>query len=324
MKRSAANPFLEHTPTPFSAMLRVINAPVYAESNRRWLLRLTQHAFVDYGETAVTDPLRVRLIANNDRLDPVVDQPPPVYTTSDGDLLLASMTPVDIGVCSFKSGRAMITVSPAMAQFTYHIRYELIEFILYQMVRQALGAVGLHAGCVARKGVSCLLFGESGAGKSTLAYACLMRGWQFLGEDGVFMLNDTVHGTPNFIHLMEDAPVFFPTVNSMPGVGWITRRSGRRKLEIDVRRIFPSAPLDVAALGHLIFLVRQRHPRRQRPSIHPLTSADVRKQLFAQQPFASMQPQWPELLARLLARPAFLLNTGSDPHAAAALLESVI
>ncbi len=342
MKRSAADPFLEHLTTPFSKLLRVINTPVLVESNRRWLLELAHQAFDDYGvgEMGATDPLRLRLIANNDLPANAINHPPPVQVWSDGDLLMASMSPVDMGVCSFKARRAMITISPAMAQFGHSVRYELIEFLLYQLVRRTLHAVGLHAACLAytvggnADNRSCLLFGESGSGKSTLAYACLTRGWRFLSEDGAFVLtsgrvnspgnvpaNAVIRGMPNFIHLTEESRAFFPEAYAAPGAIWITRRSGRKKLEIDVRRAFSSAPLGETALGYLIFLTRQRGVC---PALKPMAVAQTKQRLMALQPFAAAQDHWPEVLACLLARPAFLLDTGSDPHAAAALLETLI
>ncbi len=342
MPRTASDPFLERIATPYTATLRVINMPVQVESNQHGLLRLAQQAFDDYGATelATVAPLHLRLIANTDFDAEALTQPPPVRVWSDGDLLVASMTSADIGVCSFKARRAMITVSPAMMAFPYHVRYELIEFILYQLVSRSIGAVGIHVACVAdprdAQGGVLLLLGESGAGKSTLAYACLTRGWRFLSEDGAFVVaadtvpvvggksrnvKVTIRGMPNFIHLNDGAQPLFPDAYQSQDAIWITRRSGRRKVEIDVRQAFPEAPRNEGMLDSLIFLTQQRGPQ---PTIRLLPVAQVRARLITLQPFAAAQVNWPEILPYLLAYPAYLLDAGSNPHSAVDLLGSVL
>ena len=102
---------------------------------------------------------------------------------------------------------ALVVVSPQMARFHYHTRYELIEFAVFTLAARSLGLVSLHAACVGRAGRGILLMGPSGSGKSTVTLQCLSQGFDFLSEDSVFVAPGTLlaTGIANFLHVRSDA-----------------------------------------------------------------------------------------------------------------------
>jgi hypothetical protein len=58
------------------------------------------------------------------------------------------------------------------------------------LANQDRGAPPLHAALVARRGRGALLVGEGGSGKTTASLACLLAGFDFLGDDYVSLLRD--------------------------------------------------------------------------------------------------------------------------------------
>jgi hypothetical protein len=76
------------------------------------------------------------------------------------------------------------------------------------------GRFSLHAGCLSRAGEGLLLAGTSGAGKSTLTLALLRAGFDFLGDDLVFLTTgpDGVRALafPDEIDVTDETIRFFP------------------------------------------------------------------------------------------------------------------
>lgn len=317
--RTAADPFLQAVATPHRCVLNVLGVPVHFESNRRWLLQLAERA---YGGLPALDPSspvpRIRLIANADLPRDALNVPPMPMVYGDGDVFAVVMSGADAGFGALSAGRGMVTVSPAMARFPYNVRYELIEFVAYRLTAHHLDAVGMHAACVARGDHSLILFGDSGAGKSTLVFALMQAGWNLIAEDGLFVLPKcgfALRGVPNFVHLMPDARVFFK--RQLRGGREIARRSGRRKLEIDARRM-RSCPRVEAPLGRLIFIGSTG--TCQAPALRKIDRDQAQRLLVRQQPFAARQADWPAALDALLAQPAYLLRRGSDVRDSVRLL----
>jgi hypothetical protein len=320
MTRAAGDPFLQHVATPYQRVLHVLGVPIHFAANRRWLLRLAEQAYAGLpAADPPAAPAYIRLLANDDLAPQTLPEPPMPRFYGEGDVFAATMSPADAGVWSLTTRRGMVTVSPAMARFPHHIRCELIELVAYQLTSHRLGAVGLHAACVAKGDFALILFGASGAGKSTLAFALMMAGWDLIAEDGVFVLpehNFAVRGVPNFVHLLEDASILFGCRFDEDKV--IVRRSGRRKLEIDVRTIAPHTRIQ-APLGTLIFVDGARE--RSRPCLRRIGNDLARRLLARGQPYASRHVAWPAVREALLSRPAYRLCRGRDVYDAVALLE---
>lgn len=188
----------------------------------------------------------------------------------------------------------------------------------------------VHAGCVARDGRALLLRGDSGAGKTTLTYAAVRRGYQLLAEDATYVLDARagatgplsnalrLRGVPWSMHLLSDARELFPELADEPVR---ERLSGERKLRVDIAARFPGRAAEEAALGPTVFVARGPGGS---PRLTKLPRADALARLDATAIYEE------RLVARerglwdaFLARPAYLLETGDDPEANAAMLDEI-
>jgi len=82
---------------------------------------------------------------------------------------------------------------------------------------QDRGAPPLHAGLVARGGRGALFVGEGGSGKTTSALACLLHGFDFLGDDYVSLRGRpgggfAGHGVYGSTHVAPDHLARFPAL----------------------------------------------------------------------------------------------------------------
>lgn len=245
-------------------------------------------------------------------------EPPPLLPAAGAGLLAA--VNAGGGLMSVDAARrgALVAVSPAQLRFSYHVRYELLEFAVYLLAARAQGLVPLHAACVGWKGGGVLLLGPSGAGKSTFMVESLVQGLEFLAEDSVLVQPRSLRatGVANFLHLRAQSLGFVTSgalarhIRTSPV---IRRRSGARKFEIDLRR--PGLRLAPAPL-RLRALVFLSAARARGPLLCPLTRQVVRARLIAEQPYAAGQAGWQEFLAHAVQLPAFELRRASHPRAA--------
>lgn len=84
---------------------------------------------------------------------------------------------------------------------------------------QDRGAPPLHAGLVARAGRGALFVGEGGSGKTTATLACLLQGFDFLGDDYISLLTDdrgafVGHGVYGSTHVDPDHLARFPELHA--------------------------------------------------------------------------------------------------------------
>lgn len=252
---------------------------------------------------------------------------PRIAMLSGGHLLSATTAVSDFVALSPEQRSALIVVSRAMLRSEYHVRYELIEFAVFTLAARAQGLVPLHAACVGRGRRGLLLMGASGAGKSTAALHCLLRGLEFLSEDSVFVAPEAMvaTGVANFLHVQPDALRFLPdaaaaVIRSSPT---IRRRSGARKLEVDLRNpLFRLAPRPLEIAG-TVFMTAQR-AGRGRPLAAALRRADVLQRLRDNQPYAAQQAGWAQFSKGIVQLPAFELRRGAHPEQTVDALEALL
>jgi hypothetical protein len=178
--------------------------------------------------------------------------------------------------------------------------------------------ITLHAAAVARGGRCVLLTGSDGAGKSTLAYACLCGGMQLLAEDVVFAAEPgwplTVYGNPWRLHLLRDAPRFFPELCDAPASRQL---NGEEKIVVDVAARFPNAPITSAKA----FSVLSVEGAGGKTSILEANREAVIRSLTQ---FRGNPPVHLGLMEQaakaLLQGPIGRLQVGSDPVAAVAVI----
>jgi hypothetical protein len=249
----------------------------------------------------------------------VAGEPPSVRTQLEGRLLYGIMDDSNYVLVSPGRRRARVVASADMLDRPYHLRYELIEFVVFLLAARCQGLVPLHAACVARGGRGVLLLGASGAGKSTLALHSLLQGLDLLSEDAVFVNPDGMlaTGIANFLHVHADA---LDRVDDVAARRWIAgspmirRRSGVEKFEADLRRMpgrFRLAATPVQLVGTVIL----SHRAADGPGalLAPVAGEDAAAFLASDQAYAMTQPGWCRLERWVARSPVHSLQRGRHP-----------
>jgi|SRR5579864_929947 len=140
-------------------------------------------------------------------------RPSDMSTMAQGHLLLTKTDEEDFAAGDLDRGFAAFWISPASARdHQFLINYHLNN-VMYLMLWHAHLTM-VHAACVTRNGRGVLLCGPSGAGKSCLAFACALRGWTFVTDDGVSLARRSserlVVGTPRGMHFRPTAVEVLP------------------------------------------------------------------------------------------------------------------
>jgi hypothetical protein len=259
-------------------------------------------------------------------------EPPQVSTQGGAGLFCGMVDAASWAVVCPATGSGLVAISRGQLRFPYHARYELLEFAVFTLASRAQGLAPLHAGCVGRDGRGVLLVGDRGAGKSTLALHCMLEGLDLLAEDAVFAAPDTLlaTGAANFLHLRDDALRWIDDESLAAAVlssPTIRRRSGVVKREVDVRR----APFRLARtslqIAAVVFLAEQRGATRTKntaPVQRPIGRRELLERLAASQPYAAQLPSWHAFAAQIARVPAFELERGSHPRAAAAAVRDLL
>jgi hypothetical protein len=334
----SADPFQEHGSRHSGGRMRLLGCDFEFETDSPELRRIVDWAYADLPrhKLSTTVPrLKIhvaRAPSGGGRKAARSGEIPPIEMLSGADFLGATTSASDFVVLSAAQRTGLIVVSPRLLRSAYHVRYELLEFAVFTLATRVQGFVGLHAACVGRGGRGLLLMGESGAGKSTAALHCLLRGLEFLSEDSVFVVPDSLlaTGIANFAHVRRDSLRFVPPeaqvlIRRSPV---IKRRSGVEKFEIDLRRReFNSArrPLEIAAC---VFMTAQRTNEAGAAGsgslASPLRRGDLLARLQAAQPYAAHQPGWKRFRQRLTGLPAFELRRGAHPEQTVVELEKIL
>ena len=254
-------------------------------------------------------------------------EPPAVRPLAARGILCGAVGGAGFVTLSAEQRAALIVVPHELLRHAYHVRYELLEFAVYVLAARVQRLVPLHAACVGRGNRGILVIGPSGSGKSTLVLECLHEGLDFLAEDSVLVrpLGLVATGVANFLHLLPDSLRFLdPTARSavLRSSTMIRRRSGVRKLEIDLRRLpYPlaAAPLRIRAV---VFLSARRAGRNAQ--LVPLRKSVVLERLAASQRYAVRQPGWSAFRSRVSALPAYELHRGAHPRKSVAVLRGLL
>lgn len=324
---SAADPFDENPAGLERRWYRVLGYPVCLESADSALLELSDAAFAGPVKRVARRPdaPRVRLRLANDPVARRWRRPPRPRLASGSGLLGCSFDADNFAWISAESGRACVSISPAMLRFPYHARYELIEFAVLTLLTRAHGLVPLHAACVGTRDRAVLLLGGSGAGKSTACLHALGAGLSLVSEDSVFVRPDTLDaaGLNAYLHLRGRNPELArPWLESaIRSAPWIRRRSGVRKVEIDVRRAgAPRAGLQVKIAATVLL---EPAAANGGAALRQLGWRKLRAALAATQPYASRQAGWREFCEQVAKLPAYEMRR-THPARTAEILKALV
>jgi hypothetical protein len=180
----------------------------------------------------------------------------PVYESPRGEMLhfaADDILYIDAGegvrmICEPGIGRARVSVGRRRPTNLWLLSRPMFTLPLLELAKRR-GRYGLHAAALAVDGNGILLAGGSGSGKSTLATALIRGGWDFLGDDLVFLCPDDdgvrALAFPDDLDLTDATARFFPELGGLlrrgVGDGW-----PKRQLPVDdvagIRTVFECRP----------------------------------------------------------------------------------
>jgi hypothetical protein len=327
-----SDPFGERSPLIAGDRFQLLGARFKFESNSRQLLQLIDSAYAGLPRhrlSGLSPRLTVRLLLGPGGRSTVASpfEPPPMSMLSAAGCVGGASASSTFVVLSPAQRSALVVASRQMLKFTYHARYELLEFAVFSLAARTQRLVPLHAACIGKSGRGILLIGSSGSGKSTVTLQCLLHGLEILSEDSVFIEPKTLlaTGIANFLHVREDSLHWLESERDAAAVRRspvIRRRSGVEKFEVDLRqdpyRLAGSA-LKIAAV---VFLSRKSAAGRA--FIEPLPKAAALARLVAAQPYAANQPEWAGFSNAVSRVDAFELRRGRHPREAVDVLEQLL
>jgi hypothetical protein len=314
--------------------LQLLGGRFEFESDSARLLRLVRHAYAGLRPQKLPGAvprLHVKLLLTPpNRGRPAGDrhaEPPAVRPVAARGILCGAVGGAGFVTLSAQQRAALIVVPHELLRYAYHVRYELLEFAVYVLAARVQRLVPLHAACVGRGDRGILVVGPSGSGKSTLVLECLLGGLDFLAEDSVLVRPSglVATGVAAFLHLRPDSLRFLDrTARSavLRSATTIRRRSGARKLEVDLRRMpyrLAAAPLRIRAV---VFLSARRAGRKA--LLVPLRRSVVLERLAASQRYAARQPGWSTFRSRASALPAYELRRGAHPRESVEVLRGLL
>jgi hypothetical protein len=331
MKAPLDDPFGEKTRAHLQARFNVLGGDFVVKSADEALLELAVDAFGGLPKQLFDRrPPRfsVRLLLTDQpKTWARGSSPPRPVLTSGGGLLCATIDAGNFAVMDVAMSRALICVSKSMLRHPYHARYELVELAFLTLAARAQSLIPLHAACVGANGKGVLLMGASGTGKSTLSLHALASGLQLLSEDSAFVASQSLRitGLANYLHVVPKAlDLLQPGTlrRSIERSRIIQRRSGTRKIEVDLRALrgkIVRAPLRLAAT---VFLSRRLavSPRALKPLEREASIGRLRRE----QPYALGRPSWRDFERRIVDVPSYELRRTKHPDVAVRELQGLL
>lgn len=330
------DPFGERGRRAFCLRLQLLGGRFDFETDSPQLLRLVRSAYAELPPHSFSNrvpPFRIRLVLTppprTSRAFSSRDRgPPPVRTLAAGGILCGAVDGAALVTLSAREHTALILVPQELLRYRYHVRYELIEFAVYLLAARAQKLVSLHAACVGLGDRGVLVVGASGSGKSTLMLHCLLSGLELLAEDSVLIRVSGMRatGVANFLHLRPDSLRFLARAARLAllqGATMIQRRSGVRKLEVDLRRTAYGRAAAPQRLKAVVFLSARRAREGGRLLI-PVSRSEALRRLAASQRYAAQQPGWGTFKSRVGVMSAYELRRGSHPQEAAKALRELL
>jgi energy-coupling factor transporter ATP-binding protein EcfA2 len=326
------DPFGERRRAPLRERLQLLGASFEFETASARLARIVREAYAGLPSQrlrAAVPHCRVSLVLSPQGRTPRrrAGEPPAVRPLAGAGVLCGAMEQASFVALTVPQRAALIVVAHDLLRYSYHVRYELLEFAVYVLAARVQSLLPLHAACVGRDGEGILIVGPSGAGKSTLMLHCLLDRLDFLAEDSVLVRprGMLATGVANFLHLRPDALRFLDPAERagvLRASCVIRRRSGVEKLEIDLRR--PSYRLARTPLRIRAVVFLSARTARERALLTPLRAAAVLRRMAAHQRYAAQQPGWHEFMKRLRRLPAYELRRAPHPRAAVEALRGML
>lgn len=184
--------------------------PLLLETNSPEVLEAAEEGWCEFSQTFDLPPMRLCL--------GVLDTDEPVLTLKSVFSAREHLATLfaDAGnfiVCDFRDNFTFGWVTRGLAKDHSLLRYRFLIPGAHMMAEQ-MALAPLHAALIVKDGTGVMLCGDSMAGKSTLAYACARAGWNYVTDDGTFLVRGESDryavGDFTNLRLREDAVHLFP------------------------------------------------------------------------------------------------------------------
>ncbi len=321
VREAGADPFCERSNQRFYLDKQILGGRFLFESTSEALLQLVETAYGGLPQHTLpraAPQFHVGLRLSSRQTLPGGAEPPPLQMQSGAGLLCGIMDAWNYVLLAPEQHKALVMASEDMLSHPYHLRYELIEFVVFTLATRGLGLVPLHGACVGSQERGILLLGASGSGKSTLALHSLLQGLDFLAEDAVFVQPEGMlaTGVPNYLHVQADALRFIDDDTTRRWISQapiIRRRSGVEKFEADLRQGFGRIAALPQELIGAVFVSSQ--PADDPGALFsPVSRDEIAARLSAEQPYAAGQPGWHRFVRQLMQLGVYELRRGRHPQ----------
>ena len=298
----------------FYRTLRPFGARFHLQADDRRVLRACEAALVHFpAEAGVAADLRLDVVTSPDTADdPAWPHTKGLFENGTLDLWCGSahlQTKPAVGT-------AHLTIPPALLALPDAVRM-FVEGAVSSLLISGGHLRAIHSALVGVKGRGLLLRGPSGAGKSTLTYAGLRRGFTVSSDDWVYSVvgrpPDRLWGYPWRMFLVPEAVAHFPEVAALDPV--LHPGADRLKLPVEPP---PSRRRRQLAIDAVVFL-------DPAPELawRPAQPGEAQDRFWSVALPSEKTDLDPAFVEKLLDRPCFVLQRGTDPHTAAAALEDL-
>jgi hypothetical protein len=235
------DPLLSEFPVPLEQTFHPLGFDVRVSTNSPEILQAGNETWGQCERLFDEEPLRLRLSVN---LQSTAPRPPSAMPRGHENLFSNIHSAENFSVADLARGFAYGWFTPSMTSDRAYFRYYFLESLAYAMLT-ARYLTPIHAACVTLRGAGVLLWGPSGAGKTSLAYACAKAGWEFVSDDGSYLVRKNtgqrwIVGRPHHIRFREAGRSLFPEL-----ANWEPCWRANGKLDIEP----PSAELGIQKLA---------------------------------------------------------------------------
>lgn len=248
------DPLLCDFELPLQAVFYPYGFAVRIATNSEEVLRAAEESWQPFRQEFSDPPAELYFAV--DEQGPQQCPPDPIFRGR-RNLVTFIADPANFATCDLAQGFAFAWLSPGAVKNRAYLRYHFLESAA-SILMESLHLTPVHAACVVRDGHGVLLCGDSGTGKSSLAFACALRGWTLVTDDGSSLVRNRseriVLGNPYQMRFREDAPNLFPELRQHT---CLPRLNGEMAIELATVTFPEIRTATQAPVDYIVFLDRK-------------------------------------------------------------------